>query len=144
MTAYIFRRHENTALLATYVTFKRRAVIRELGKVFGLPKAEIDKLSAGFFEYKDLDEMEKLVFRYSGLIAGFPNYLSVHAGGIMITQEPVHTYAATFLPPKGFATLQFDMNVAEDVGSSNSISWPARTLQDHRRYRDRAGKSAGG
>ena len=116
VTAYIFRRFENTALLATYVTFKRRAVIRELGKVFGLPKAEIDKLSAGFFNYKDLDEMERLVFRYSGLIAGFPNYLSVHAGGIMITEEPISTFAATFLPPKGFATIQFDMNVAEDVG----------------------------
>ncbi len=51
VTDYIFRRYKNTALLATYVTFKRRAVIRELGKVFGLPKAEIDKLSAGFFEY---------------------------------------------------------------------------------------------
>ena len=116
VTDYIFRRYENTALLATYVTFKRRAVIRELGKVFGLPKAEIDKLSSGFFDYKDLDEMEKLVFRYSGLIAGFPNYLSVHAGGIMITEEPISNFAATFLPPKGFATIQFDMNVAEDVG----------------------------
>lgn len=116
VTVYIFRRFENTALLASYVTFKRRAVIRELGKVFGLPKAEIDKLSAGFFDYKDLDEMEKLVFRYSGLIAGFPNYLSVHAGGILITEEPVHNFGATFLPPKGFKTVQFDMNVAEDVG----------------------------
>ncbi len=116
VTAYIFNKYENTALLATYVTFKRRAVIRELGKVFGLPKADIDKLSAGYFNFKDLDEMEKLVFRYSSLIAGFPNYLSVHSGGIMILQEPVHQYAATFMPPKGFATIQFDMNVAEDVG----------------------------
>ena len=116
VTAYIFNRYENTALLATYVTFKKKAVIRELGKVFGLPKAEIDKLSAGFFNYDDLDEMEKLVFKYSGLITGFPNYLSVHAGGIMITEESISSYAATFLPPKGFATVQFDMNVAEDVG----------------------------
>lgn len=116
VTAYIFNKYENTALLATYVTFKHRAVIRELGKVFGLPKADIDKLSAGYFNFKDLDEMEKLVFRYSSLIAGFPNYLSVHSGGIMILQEPVHNYAATFMPPKGFATIQFDMNVAEDVG----------------------------
>ncbi|MHA6279390.1 DNA polymerase III subunit alpha [Salinimicrobium sp. CAU 1759] len=116
VTDYIFRRYKNTALLATYVTFKRRAVIRELGKVFGLPKAEIDKLSAGYFDPKSLDEMERLVFRYSDLIAGFPNYLSVHSGGIAILQEPVHCYASTFLPPKGFATIQVDMNIAEDVG----------------------------
>src|SRR5690606_31786788 len=43
-------------------------------------------------------------------------YLSVHSGGIAILQEPIHQYAATFLPPKGFATIQFDMNIAEDVG----------------------------
>ncbi|NJX17558.1 DNA polymerase III subunit alpha, partial [Tamlana crocina] len=99
-TDYIFRRYEHTALLATYITFKRRAVIRELGKVFGLPKTEIDKLSSGYFDPKSLDEMEKLVFRYSSLIAGFPNYLSVHSGGIAILQEPIHQYAGTFLPPK--------------------------------------------
>ena len=116
VTSYIFSRYAHTALLATYVTFKRRAVIRELGKVFGLPKAEIDKLSGGYFTPGDLDETENLVFRYSNLIAGFPNYLSVHAGGILITEEPAHQYAATFLPPKGFPTIQFDMHIAEDVG----------------------------
>jgi DNA polymerase-3 subunit alpha len=36
---------KNSSLLATYNTFKYKAVIRELGKVFGLPKEEIDKLS---------------------------------------------------------------------------------------------------
>src|SRR5690606_26990815 len=44
VTAFIFRRFKNVALLATYNTFKYRAVVRELGKVFGLPKEEIDKL----------------------------------------------------------------------------------------------------
>lgn len=116
VTAYIFRKHRNTALLATYVTFKRRAVARELGKVFGLPKENIDKLSAGHFQYKDLDKIEKLVLRYSALIEGLPNYLSVHAGGIMILERSVHNYAATFLPPKGFPTIQIDMNISEDVG----------------------------
>ncbi|SDL06911.1 DNA polymerase-3 subunit alpha [Salinimicrobium catena] len=116
VTAYIFKKYENTALLATYVTFKRRAVIRELGKVFGLPKADIDKLSAGFFSYDNLDEIEKLVLRYGALIEGFPNYLSVHSGGIMITHHSVYSYAATFLPPKNFPTIQIDMNVAEELG----------------------------
>ncbi|MGA9588326.1 MAG: DNA polymerase III subunit alpha, partial [Salegentibacter sp.] len=89
VTGYIFRRHENTALMGTYVTFKRRAVARELGKVFGLPKENIDKLSAGYFSYSELDELEKLVLRYSALIEGFPNYLSVHSGGILILNDSV-------------------------------------------------------
>ncbi|MGB8375453.1 MAG: DNA polymerase III subunit alpha, partial [Salegentibacter sp.] len=116
VTGYIFRRHENTALMGTYVTFKRRAVARELGKVFGLPKENIDKLSAGYFSYSELDELEKLVLRYSALIEGFPNYLSVHSGGILILNDSVFNYAGTFLPPKGFQTMQIDMNIAEEVG----------------------------
>jgi len=116
VTRYIFSRYEHTALLTTYVTFKRRAVARELGKVFGLPKENIDKLSAGYFNYNELDELEKLVLSYSSLIEGFPNYLSVHSGGIMILGSAVHNFAATFLPPKGFATVQIDMNISEEVG----------------------------
>lgn len=116
VTDYIFRTYKHTALMGTYVTFKRRAVVRELGKVFGLPKENIDKLSAGFFSYNELDHLEKLVLRYSRLIDGFPNYLSVHSGGILILNDSVHCYAGTFLPPKGFQTIQIDMNIAEDVG----------------------------
>ncbi|SLK04122.1 DNA polymerase III subunit alpha [Salegentibacter salarius] len=116
VTDFIFRKYEFTALMGTYVTFKRRAVARELGKVFGLPKENIDKLSAGFFSINELDQLEKLVLRYSGLIEGFPNYLSVHSGGILILNDSVYNYAATFLPPKGFETIQIDMNIAEEVG----------------------------
>ena len=116
VTDYIFRTYKHTALMGTYVTFKRKAVVRELGKVFGLPKENIDKLSAGFFNYNELDHLEQLVLKYSRLIDGFPNYLSVHSGGILILNDSVHNYAGTFLPPKGFRTMQIDMNIAEDVG----------------------------
>lgn len=116
ITRYIFQRYPNTALMGTYVTFKRRAVARELGKVFGLPKANIDKLSSGYFNFEQLDELEKLVIRYSHYIEGFPNYRSVHSGGILILDAPVHNFAATFLPPKNFATIQIDMHIAENVG----------------------------
>ncbi len=113
---YIFKRYPHTALMGTYVIFKRRAVIRELGKVFGLPKVNIDKLSSGYFQSKQLDPMEKLVLSYSNYIEGFPNYRSVHSGGILILDEPVHNFAATFLPPKGFPTIQIDMYIAEEAG----------------------------
>lgn len=116
VTAYIFSKYKNSALMGTYVTFKRKAVARELGKVFGLPKENIDKLSDGYFSYNHLDELEKLVLRYSSLIEGFPNYLSVHSSGIVILQKSVYNFAATFLPPKGFRTIQIDMNISEDVG----------------------------
>ena len=116
VTRYIFERFEHVALLATYNTFQYRAVIRELGKVFGMPKEEIDKISSGKYYKVDLDSLGKLVVKYGKLIHGFPNYISVHSCGVLILDKPVHYFSATDLPPKGFPTVQFDMVIAEDVG----------------------------
>jgi DNA polymerase-3 subunit alpha len=113
---FIFKRFKHTSLIAVYNTFKYKASIREMGKVFGLPKAEIDKLTKGDFDVKKLDNFSRLVLVYSKFIKGFPNYLGLHAGGILISEKPIHYYTATFLPPKGFSTAMFDMVVAEDVG----------------------------
>lgn len=116
ITEFIFKRFKNTALITVYNTFKFRASIRELGKVFGLPKSEMDILSRGKYNINQLDKLSQLVIKYSSYINGFPNYLGIHAGGIIISEKPIHYYGATFMPPKGFATTQFDMVVAEDIG----------------------------
>ncbi len=116
ITQFIFKRFKNTALISVYNTFKHRASVRELGKVFGLPKQEIDKLTSNRYNYDKLDRLSQLVLIYSKYIQGFPNYLGIHAGGILISEKPIHQYVATFMPPKGFATTQFDMVIAEDIG----------------------------
>ncbi len=116
VTEFIFKRFKNTALITVYNTFKYRASVRELGKVFGLPKSEIDLLTRRKYQPKQLDKLSQLVIRYSEYIQGFPNYLGIHAGGILISEKPIHHYCATFLPPKGFSTTQIDMVVAEDIG----------------------------
>ena len=113
---YIFKTFKNTSLIAVYNTFKYKASVRELGKVFGLPKEEIDKLTTQNFNLNQLDNLSKLVLIYSQYIKGFPNYLGIHPGGILISEKPIHYYTATYLPPKGFSTAMFDMVVAEDIG----------------------------
>ncbi|MCW3104233.1 MAG: polymerase subunit alpha [Bacteroidetes bacterium] len=123
MTRYIFDRfgknkdgtqNHRTALMGAYNTFQHDAVVRELGKVFGLPAGEIDKLqSAGS---SPNNELGRLVLRYSEVLKGFPSHLSVHSSGIIISEEPIHCYSATNLPPKGYPTTQFSMLEAEDIG----------------------------
>lgn len=115
---YIFQRYgtEHTALIATYTTFQDRAVVRELGKVFGLPKSEIDVLSGLKRLPEDADNISRLVFKYGEKIHGFPNHLGIHAGGVIISEAPMFRYTATQMPPKGFPITQFDMYVAEEVG----------------------------
>ena len=117
ITRYIFDRfgHHRTALVGAYNTFQKDAVIRELGKVFGLPPEEIDKLQVTD-RYPNVDELGKLVLKYSKLIQGFPSHLSVHSSGIIISQEPISCYSATIMPPKGYPTAQFSMLEAEDIG----------------------------
>ncbi|WP_282090368.1 DNA polymerase III subunit alpha [Aquimarina algiphila] len=116
ITRFIFEEFDNVALLGTYITFHYKGAVRELGKVFGLPKFEIDKLSEGDYDYNTLDHIHKLVIIYSNLVQGIPNYLSIHASGILISEHPLHFYSATDLPPKGFPTVHYDMIIAEDLG----------------------------
>jgi DNA polymerase-3 subunit alpha len=115
---HIFETHgeQHTCLLATYSTFQANAVMRELGKVFGLPKDEIDMLLENRSLKNTPDHITKLIYTYSNQIHDFPNHLSIHAGGILISEKPIHYYTANNYPPKGFPISQFSMLEAEDVG----------------------------
>ena len=112
---YVFKRYgkDHVALLGMYSTFQYRAVVRELGKVFGLPKEEIDTLASG---EQPKDQIHAQILRYGRLIVDFPNHLSIHPGGMLISENNIHQYTTVFMPPKGFATAQLDMFVAEDIG----------------------------
>ncbi|NNE26705.1 MAG: DNA polymerase III subunit alpha [Saprospiraceae bacterium] len=117
VTDYIFKRYgkEHTALLATYNTFKGKSIIRELGKVLGLPKADIDTVVNEPLAKEKHHPFAKHIFKYGKFIEGFPNYLSIHAGGILISEEPLNYHTALQMMPKGFATTHFDMYGAEDL-----------------------------
>ena len=116
VTAYIFKRFPHVALVGAYSTFQYRAVVRELGKVFGLPKHDIDRIADGKINPVSSDEMEHFVVRYAGYLQDFPNALTIHACGVLIADRPLHHFGGTFMPPKGFPTTQYDMVVAEDIG----------------------------
>jgi DNA-directed DNA polymerase III PolC len=115
---YVFDKYgkDHVCLLGMFSTFQRNAMTRELGKVFGLPKGEIDNLVHNPYATYDDDSFQRLIKTYSNDIVNFPNHLSIHAGGILISEEPIHQYTATELPPKGFSTSQLDMHVAESIG----------------------------
>ncbi|RCH56868.1 DNA polymerase III subunit alpha [Mucilaginibacter hurinus] len=116
---YIFKRYgsQHTALLGTMSTFKDRSIIREIGKVMGLPKSEID----GFTDptrsrfNRENEAFRKITAIYERM-ANMPNQRSIHAGGVLITEDPITYYTALDLPPKGMATVQWDMYEAEKIG----------------------------
>ncbi|MBR4837988.1 MAG: DNA polymerase III subunit alpha [Bacteroidales bacterium] len=97
---YMFSRYEDrhVALLGATVTFRENSVLHELGKVNGYPGH---------------DTLPHSVIGIAQQILDFPHVRSIHAGGVLITEEPITCYSALDMPPKGFLTTQWDMYVAE-------------------------------
>jgi DNA-directed DNA polymerase III (polc) len=115
---YIFKRYgrEHVALLGVTVTFQGRSICRELGKVHGLPKNEIDALVRNPNADLSQNKVTRHILELSRYIFDFPSQRSIHAGGVLISENPISCYAALDLPPKGFPTTQWDMCSAELIG----------------------------
>jgi DNA polymerase-3 subunit alpha len=115
---YIFKRYgrKHTALIGTISTFRDRSIFRELGKVYGLPKEEIDRLVKDPGSDLNKNHITRNIYEAGSRLMDFPNLRSIHAGGVLISEEPLTTYTALDMPPKGLPTTQWDMYVAETLG----------------------------
>ncbi|MFN8285661.1 MAG: DNA polymerase III subunit alpha [Chitinophagales bacterium] len=114
---HIFKKYGNcAALVGSYNTFERKSAIREVGKVFGLTDSDIEHLQEGRIDKTKADQYGKLVLEYADHLHEMPNMLSIHACGILISELPITYYTALELMPVGFASTQFSMLEAEDVG----------------------------
>ena len=115
---YIFNRYgkENVAFCGTNVEFKYRSIFREVGKVFGLPKEELDLLAKNPMKLHEKNSIVKLVQEYGMMLEKYPNQRSMHSCGIIISEDPITNYTPLEMPPKGFPIVLFDMHVAEDIG----------------------------
>jgi DNA polymerase-3 subunit alpha/error-prone DNA polymerase len=115
---YIFDTYgaDHVAFCGTNVEFKYRSIFREVGKVFGLPKEELDALAKNPMQLHDSNKIVKLVQEYGMLLEKYPNQRSMHSCGILISEEPITNYTPLEMPPKGFPIVLFDMHIAEDIG----------------------------
>ncbi len=115
---YIFKRYgrEHTALLGTISTFKGKSIYRELGKVHGLPKVEIDAFIDSPTAPENTNDITRNIIQLGAMMQDFPNLRSIHAGGVLVSEESIYRYTALDMPPKGFPTTQWDMYIAEDLG----------------------------
>ncbi|ANF51193.1 DNA polymerase III subunit alpha [Chryseobacterium glaciei] len=115
---YIFNKYgkDYVAFCGTNVEFKYKSIFREVGKAFGLPKEELDVLATKSINEHDDNSVFRSVHKYGKLLEKFPNQRSMHACGILISEEPITNFTALEMPPKGFPIVQFDMHIAEDIG----------------------------
>ena len=115
---YIFKKYgqDHVALLGATVTFQDNSLCRELGKVFGLPKGEIDQMERNPEAFARQSEIGRNILAIAERLRDFPRQRSIHAGGVLITENPITDFTALDLPPKGFPTTQYDMYSAEKLG----------------------------
>ena len=92
-------------MLGTHTTYQDRSILREIDTIVTYPQ-----------QTRNRDHITKLIFRYAERMRKMPANLSIHAGGVLITEKPIYAYTATDLPPKGFPVSHFEMHNAEDMG----------------------------
>lgn len=124
---------ERTALVAAFPTFRARGAIRELGKVLGLPPAEIERVARGS-EGWDARNVERDIEtalpagkldsgRWAWLAQlaaeahGLPRHLSQHSGGMIVSTQPL-TRCCPILPAamEERQIAQWDKDSCADAG----------------------------
>ena len=98
---YIFERfgREHVAFCGTIAEFKYRSIFREVGKVFGLPKEELDALATKPIHTHDTNKIVRLVHEYGIMLEKYPNMRSMDSCGILISEQPITNYSRLETPP---------------------------------------------
>ncbi|KLU62460.1 DNA polymerase III subunit alpha [Peptococcaceae bacterium CEB3] len=149
VAAYFSERYgrDQVAAVGTFQTFRARSAIREVGKAFGLPEAELDDLAKrmpwinadeiqaamSFFpELKVLPpERQKnlqTLLAYCARISEFPKFLGMHLGGIVVSREPVADIVPVQWSGKGTRVIQADKRDIEELGLFKIDLLSLRTL----------------
>ncbi|MEZ5099502.1 MAG: error-prone DNA polymerase [Thermoleophilia bacterium] len=125
---------EHAALGATFATYRAKGAIREVGKAFGLPAAELERLarlSDGWDARAVPAELARLPDAGAKLasprwrafaetcaeIAGIPRHLSQHPGGMVISTRPlVELVPVVPAAMEGRRLCQWDKDSCADAG----------------------------
>jgi len=127
--------YERAVLTGMISTYKIRGALRDLGKAFGLPEEDIDKLSKrldGHTHARNLyDEMRSLpdyrdradvplwreLISLATELEGFPKYLAQHPGGMVLSAKPLsETVPLQRSAIDGRYICQWDKDSADDAG----------------------------
>ncbi len=115
---YIFKRYGNkhTALLGTVTTFVTGRSFANWARYMACPRKKSTVWWIIPAIARPTDEITEQLYGMGNQLMDFPNIRSIHAGGMLISEEPITSYTALDMPPKGFPTTQLDMYVAEAIG----------------------------
>ncbi|HUF18630.1 MAG TPA: DNA polymerase III subunit alpha, partial [Thermoanaerobaculia bacterium] len=137
---------ENVAQIITFGTMAARSVVRDVGRVLGMPFGFVDKvakaipagpgvmladakkgsplLAEAIRSDKEIEKMVDIALRLEGLT----RHAGVHAAGVVITPEPVNHYVPLYRTNKDEIVTQYDMRIVEKMGLLKMDFLGLRTL----------------
>ncbi|OGC42401.1 DNA polymerase III subunit alpha [candidate division WOR-3 bacterium RBG_13_43_14] len=136
---------KNVTQVITFGTLQARAVVRDVGRVMGIPYSEIDRLAkiipmhdsiddamSNILEFKTLveskDEYKELI-GIARKLEGLARHPATHAAGVVITPQELVEYVPLFKSPeKNEISTQFAKNSLEDIGLLKMDILGLRTL----------------
>lgn len=137
---------QNVAQIITFGTMAARAVVRDVGRVMGLPYSEVDKIAKMIPMEPDMTleralelerdfkklatedpRIEKLI-SYSKTLEGLTRHASTHAAGVVIAPSKLTDFVPLYKTNKDEITTQFDMKGIEEIGLLKMDFLGLRTL----------------
>lgn len=98
---YCYQRYgrERAAMVANVITYRARSVLQDVGKAFGLTRAQVNGLTK-YLDTRDpraiRDQVElpagltaELIYDVCRRLDGFPRHLGIHSGGMVVSQRPL-------------------------------------------------------
>ena len=124
---------ENVAQIATFGRLKSKAVIRDVGRVMGMPYGDVDRIAkmvpnelnidlktalkknTELQIARDNDDKINKLFSIAMDLEGIARNTGTHAAGVVIAQKPIDEYVPLYSSDKGVST-QFTMKTIEELG----------------------------
>jgi len=126
---------KNVARIITFGKMKARAVVRDVGRVMGMPYGDVDKLAKmipegprvdlekalssepQLQEVQEKDPRARELFGYARKLEGLCRHASTHAAGIVISSRSLENLTPLYKDAKtGVVSTQFSMKPLEKLG----------------------------
>jgi len=137
---------DKVAQIITFGTMAAKSVVRDVGRVLGLPYGLVDKVaktipagpevtlpvaakeSPALADAIKNDSEVARVVEIGSKLEGLSRHAGMHAAGVVITPEPVTNYVPLYRTNRDEIVTQFDMRVVEKMGLLKMDFLGLRTL----------------
>ena len=124
--------HQQVAQIITFGTLAAKQVVRNVCRVFSLARYEMESLVAALPTGLSLTDAvqqsqrlrnllsdhpkERLLIQVAQKLEGLPRHYSIHAAGIVLSQEPLHQLVPLQTGSEGLLMTQFPKDTVEALG----------------------------